>query len=236
MESDIEDVCKIIRRSGGTVPNPNTGRGGRGLPPPPDMIPNPGVQIGHLHEKKLKMVRYYVFHLQRVQQIIDPNTATMDVLQQIYLLKDVDEEDTKPELPEKLLKTDKVHEVIENIESLLMIMKGLNGVPLLYVVRDQVALPTGISDDVDLGFGLPSYSHEMIRRAPHTGVYFRQVQKSVWNIVRHVTHGGTGWNWVQLFARTQDGIDEEVLPRGILYEKYTVVSFVSLALATMSIN
>jgi hypothetical protein len=53
-ESDIEDVCRILRRPGGMIPNPNAGRG-RGIP---DDIPNPGVQIGHLHEKKLKMVRY----------------------------------------------------------------------------------------------------------------------------------------------------------------------------------
>jgi hypothetical protein len=221
-ETDVEDVCKIIQRPGGTVPNPNAGQGGRGLPPPPDFLPNPGVQIGHLHEKKLKMVRYFVFHLQRIQRYFDPAIATMDTLQEIYRLKDVDDKDSKPPLPDKLTKTDKVREVIENIESVLLSMKGINGVPLLYVVRDLVALPTGIGDDVDPGFGLPSYSHEMIRRAPHTGVYFREAQKTVWNIIRHMTHGGPGWNWVQSFARTQDGRNAFLsMKRYYLGESYT---------------
>jgi hypothetical protein len=46
----------------------------------------------------------------------------------------------------------------------------------------------------------------MIQRAPHNGVFFREAKKSVWNVIRHVTHGGPGsWNWVQSFASTQDG-------------------------------
>jgi hypothetical protein len=111
---------------------------------------------------------------------------------------------------------------IENIESELLAMKAINGVPLLYVVRDLVALSTGIGDDVDPGFGQPSYTQEMIRRAPHTGVYFREAQKSVWNVIRHITHGGPGWNWVQSFARTQDGRNAFLsMKRYYLGESYT---------------
>jgi hypothetical protein len=127
----------------------------------------------------------------------------MDILQEINLLKEVNDEELKPALP--VIKTDKVREVIENIESALLTMKGRNGVSLLYFVRELVALPTGIGDDLDLGFGLSTYTQEMIRRAPHTGVYFREAQKSVWSVIRHVTHGGPGWNWVQSFASTKDG-------------------------------
>jgi hypothetical protein len=120
------------------------------------------------------------------------------------------------------MKTDKVREVIENVESVLLNMKGINGVPLLYVVRDQVALPTGIGDDIDEGFGLPTYTQEMIRRAPHTGVYFREAQKTVWSVIRHVTHGGPGWNWVQSFATAQDGRNAFLsMKRYYLGESYT---------------
>jgi hypothetical protein len=166
-ETDIEDVCRIIRRPGGTIPNPAFAQRGRGAQGQPPTVPNPGLQIGHLQEKRLKMVRYFMFHLQRVQRDFDPAVAAMQKLQKIYLLKDVDDENVKVELPDKLTKTDKVREVIENVERALLAMKGINGVPLLYVVRDLVPLPTGIGDDVDPGFGLPSYTHEMIRRAPH---------------------------------------------------------------------
>jgi uncharacterized membrane protein YgcG len=146
----------------------------------------------------------------------------MNTLQEVYLLKEVDDEDQKPTLPEKLTKTDNVREVIENIESILLSTKGINCVPLLYVVRDSVALPTGIGDEVDEGFGLPTYTQEMIRRAPHTGVYFREAQRVVWGIIRHVTHGGPGWNWVQSFATTQDGRNAFLsMKRYYLGESYT---------------
>jgi hypothetical protein len=74
-----------------------------------------GIQIGHLHKKRLKMLRYYMFHLQRIQRNFHPDVATMNILPEIYLLKEVYNEDLKPTLPEKLTKTDKVREVIENI-------------------------------------------------------------------------------------------------------------------------
>jgi hypothetical protein len=49
-EADIEDVCKIIRRPGGTIPNPAFVQAGRGAQQQPPTIPNPGLQIGHLHK------------------------------------------------------------------------------------------------------------------------------------------------------------------------------------------
>jgi hypothetical protein len=104
------------------------------------------------------MLHYYTFHLQRIQRQFDPIQATMNILQEIYLLKDVGDEDVKVDMPAKLVKTDKVREIIENIESVLLRMRVIHGVPLLYVVCDQVALPTNIGEDIDPGFGLPNDS------------------------------------------------------------------------------
>jgi hypothetical protein len=95
-EHNIEDVSKIVRRSGGTIPNPEFEKQpGQGIPPQPAVLPNPGLPIGHLHEKSLKMLRYFIFHLQRVQREFDLVIATMNTLQQVYLLKDVDKEESK---------------------------------------------------------------------------------------------------------------------------------------------
>jgi hypothetical protein len=151
------------------------------------------------------MVRYFVSHLQRMQREFDPAIATMEILQAVYQLKEVDKDEERLKLPDKLVKTDKVREFIDNIESLLLVTKGLNGVPLLYVVRDLAALPTGNGTDIDEGSGLQSHTQEMIRRCPHTGVYFCEAQKVVWSIIQHVTHGGTVCNWVQSFSHAQDG-------------------------------
>jgi hypothetical protein len=100
------------------------------------------------------MLRYFIFHLQRIQRDFEPAVATLHLLHEIYLLKEVDEEETKVELPAKLTKADGVRKVIENIESVLLSKKAINGVPLLYVVRDLVPLPTGIGEEYRLGIWL----------------------------------------------------------------------------------
>ncbi len=39
-DTDIEILCKVVRRPGGTVPNPNAGNAGQ-----PPMLPNPGINV-----------------------------------------------------------------------------------------------------------------------------------------------------------------------------------------------
>jgi hypothetical protein len=47
---------------------------------------------------------------------------------------------------------------------------------------------------------------EMIERGPHTGSYHQLDYKEVWQVVRHVRHGGSGWSLVQSYQqRTCDG-------------------------------
>jgi hypothetical protein len=55
-EKDISEICSNIRKPGGTIPNPvhDPVASVAGRPP---TIPNPGIQIGHIYEKRLKMLR-----------------------------------------------------------------------------------------------------------------------------------------------------------------------------------
>jgi hypothetical protein len=66
----------------------------------------------------------------------------------------------------------------------------------------SVALPLPQDDP---GFGLPSYIKEMIQRIPHVGPDYQTDNHSVWDVIRHVTHGGPAWDWVSHFARNSDG-------------------------------
>jgi hypothetical protein len=56
----IKDMCKNIRRPGGTLPNPNAGQPGA-----PAMIPCNGVAISPTAEERLVLFLYYVHHLKR---------------------------------------------------------------------------------------------------------------------------------------------------------------------------
>ena len=61
-EDDIAEVCSNARKPGRTVPNPAHFAPTTAAPVVPGVpaeIPNPGVHIGHVYEKRLKMVRFY---------------------------------------------------------------------------------------------------------------------------------------------------------------------------------
>jgi hypothetical protein len=103
-------------------------------------------------------------------------------------------------LPTKLSRVDKVREVLEDIDNYLLRKLGASGLPLAYIVRESVALPAD-----DPGYGLPSTSEEMVTRGPHTGAFYEIDNKEVWQVVRHVTHGGPGWSWVQSYQRMCNG-------------------------------
>lgn len=200
-EKDIDDICSNARKPGGTIPNP--AYQARNNPAAPPFLPNAGVQIGHVFVKRLKMLRFYLFHLRRVQRPFQAATATLDVITALYRMYEQEqEEDETKDLPEKLTSVEKVRYTIENIDNYLIRKRGSSGAPLAYVVRESIAPPNAAED---LGFGLPSYSEEMIQRAPHDGIYYQQDNKLVWDVIRHVTHEGPGWSWVQAFQRTRDG-------------------------------
>lgn len=201
IEDDIEELCANVRKPGGTIANPNAN-----IPNQPAVIPNPGQNLGLIQEKRLKMLHYYVHHLRRVQRLpFDRAAATLDRLRTVYLLKTEDETDEELALPEAFTRVDTARVVIENLDNYLRRKRNENGVPIAYVVRDTVALPAANEDP---GFGLPSYLEEMIRRAPHDTPEFENDNMFVWNVIRHITHGGgPAWNWVSRYMRTANGRD-----------------------------
>jgi uncharacterized membrane protein YgcG len=195
-EKDIEKICAVIRKPGGVMINPDAA-----LPNQPPVIPNPGLQCGTILEHRLKMLRYYVFHLTRIQRMpVDPADATLEMIRSVYLIKDQDKPTGEIEKPAPLKKVEHVRTVLENLDAYLLQKRGEKGCPLAYVVRESPGLPAD-----DPGFGLPTHIDEMIARAPHTGIHYQHDNIAVWTVIRHVTHDGPAWNWVSRFQRTRDG-------------------------------
>lgn len=191
-ETDINNICRNCRRPGGLVPGANIAA---------PQVPNPGVTIGHAVVKRLKQFRFYRHHLVRVQRAWVPAGATLARLREVARRQEIEEaEGEETPLPEKFSNVNNVREVLENIQEYLRHKRGVTGIPLAYVTRETVALPLAAADP---GFGLPDYDEEMIRRAPHDGPVYAQDNVTVWQVIRHVTHEGPGWNWVVPFA--QDG-------------------------------
>lgn len=204
-ENEITSICSNVRRPGGVVVNPVAGRGRAAAVAAAagGMMTNPGVLIGYVYEKRLKMLRFYCCYLERVQRDFDDNAATLGVLTNCYGLKELEEaEDDEAKAPEKLSDVKNIRQTLENLDTYLLRKRGSWNIPLAYVVREVVALPAPANDP---GFGMPSYELELIRRAPHDGRYYTEDLKAVWMVIRAITHDGPAWNWVQSFARNLDG-------------------------------
>lgn len=202
-ESDVEEICSNVRKPGGMMVNPNVQV--LNLPGVPMMIANPGLPLGHLFEKRLKMLRYYMFHLKRIQRLpINLVQATLADITSVYVLKESDKNEGTVDLPSQFQKIDNARVILEDLDDYLLRKRGEFGVPLSYITRFEVALPPMYEDP---GFGQPNYVEEMIRRAPHVGPEWQIDNVAVWNVIRHVTHDGPAWNWVSRFARTGNGRD-----------------------------
>jgi hypothetical protein len=86
LEKDITEICSNLRKPGGTLPNPAHDPANP-IPGVPETISNPGIIIGHIYEKHLKFVRYYILHLQRIRRPMVPGTATLARLINCYNTK-----------------------------------------------------------------------------------------------------------------------------------------------------
>ena len=91
MDDDIGDICTNARKPGGTIPNPahNLANPVAGIPV---MIPHLGILIGHMYQKWLKMLCYYVHHLVKIQCTFNAGQATLACLTQLYHFSEQEEQ------------------------------------------------------------------------------------------------------------------------------------------------
>jgi hypothetical protein len=132
-----------------------------------------------------------------------------------------------------MTKVDDSKKAIEDIDDWLSRRLGDSGAPMSYITRDD-EIPPDI--DEDPGFGAPTLIQELIRRTRHEGPDFEHDVVEVWNMIRHVTHGGPGWNWVSRYARTQNGREAYfAFKRHYLGESYTqrTVAYADKTLQTL---
>jgi len=140
--------------------------------------------------------------MNRIQREFTANGATLARISELWRFKESidEEEDDEVKFPDPLKTIENVRQTLEDIDHYLNRKRGVDGVPLAYIVRDSVAIPAGSPD-----YGLPTFDAEMLARAPHTGTAFQQDNKMVWAMLRAVFHGGPGWNWISAFARPTNG-------------------------------
>jgi hypothetical protein len=82
-EKDITEICTNKRNPGGTDPNPAFDPASP-VPGVLHMIPNPGIQFRYVYDKRPNFLRYYLLHIQRIQQPMGVAHATLARLTTCY--------------------------------------------------------------------------------------------------------------------------------------------------------
>ena len=208
-QDEIKSMCtNIHKNTSATVPfvaggvdggrGGCGGRGGRG--PAGPVVHAPIVTITATHERNLKLMRFYLLHLDRTQRPFVAANIDNNTLLNAMTQRDIEEykREHPPKLPEKMKSVLNIRAAIEDIENYLGTTLGMSGTPLAYVTRETVA-------PVDDDYGGKFDEREMIMRAPHTPPYYMQDNSSVWSLMRAVLYDTDGWSWISQFERLKNG-------------------------------
>ena len=120
MEEDISNICSNVRKPGGVLPNPmhDLQNVVAGIPL---KILNPGVNVGHVHEKWLKALWYYTYHIMHIQCPFTVASVTLVQITALYQHKEQEDEySNEIMLPEKLASVDNIRMALEDLDEYLL--------------------------------------------------------------------------------------------------------------------
>ena len=196
-DSDIENLCKVLRRPGGTIPAGAAGA----------VAPDPGVQVSLRAESNLKLARYWLRHRVRISRAVTVPSITIDNIEMTRELRVWEDAHENPkEVP--TIDTRDWPKTIEAMEEYLRNYLGETGIPLAYVVRKNEAVKPEADDPPG---NYTSSVDEMIARAPHKDVadaylpvYLSDRQK-VWKLLADICRDTECWTYIKPAQRTRNG-------------------------------
>ena len=201
-DTEVENLCKTIRRPGGTVDNPDAEGAGQ-----PAVIPDHGIRISLIAVSQLKLMCYYLRFKQRTSRPLTAQEITVENVQRYREHKEWEKTHKDPTVPELTFKD--WPRTIEAIHEHLRNCLGTSKIPLAYVVRDELDPPAGNDDEYE------TFQDELIARAPirvpaanmewtYTHAYLQDREK-VYDIIAGLTREHTCWTYVRAATRRRDG-------------------------------
>ncbi|KAI2512366.1 hypothetical protein MHU86_2028 [Fragilaria crotonensis] len=200
-DDEIESLCKVIRRPGGTIPPPAGAAAGAA------QVQNPGVQVNLRAELNLKLLSFYLRHQVRVSRTVAVASVTLDNIRSIRELREFESTYKNPDdLP--TINPKDWPKTMEAIDEYLRSVLGERKIPLAYVIRKN----EDIAPDTET---FPTVQDEMIGRAPHFSINAEGVRvpdpvylvnrEKVWDIVSRITRKEAAWTYVKPAQKTRDG-------------------------------
>lgn len=198
-DDDIETLCKVVRRPGGTIPNP--------VGDEPQLVPDPGVPVSMRAENNLKLAAYWVRHQRRVSREPVAVNITLDNVRHLRELRDLEKDYNAPTETPKIDEKDWT-KTLEGLVEYLRACPGETKIPLSYVTRKtREVLP----EHQDPSGNYPDAFDEMVNRAPHFQANnaehptFLNDNRAVWQIISDWCRDDPCWTYVKPFQRRRDG-------------------------------
>ena len=205
-DDEAEGPCSVVRKPGGTIPNPNAGAAGQ-----PATIPDPGNAVSKRAENNLKLACFFVRHRTRISRPINVAGVTLDLVRQMRDLKQAEEDHEDPEPPKKLINDKDWPKTMEGLQEYLRSCLGVTKIPLAYVIRDTMIVPTAADDPPD---NYATDIDEMIARAPIRNAadngftaHYLTDREAVWDKISNLTRDQQCWTYIKPAQRARDGRD-----------------------------
>lgn len=220
-DSTTDEICRSLRRPGGTIPNPVIAAAvAVGIPPPanvPNMIPHPGFPAPALAIANMKVVHYIVKLKWRMSRPIAPAEITQQVLDNHRSMMEIDANRTDADKPKLGKKWTSNLRTIE--EWLSSCYSPVTGNPLAYVIRAYMGVAPSANDPPA---NYKDRATEIIVRAPmflldaagnavmvgnrrQMEPYFEADNERVWTLLSDLLKYTDAWTYMQSFVRSKDG-------------------------------
>ena len=200
-DKEVASLCKVVRRPGGTMVNPQAVVVGQ-----PAAIPNPGLSVSLRAENNLKLACYFIRYRGRTSRTCDPSDITLANVRSLRGHKEWEEQHEDLEAPE--INPRDWPRTIDSLEEWLRGNLGLTKIPLMYVVRDEIEVKPS-ADDPEANYD--TKQDELISRAPihdATGVptaTYLADRGRVWDLLSEITRNKECWSYVRPAQRKRDG-------------------------------
>jgi hypothetical protein len=183
-DDEVENLCKVIRKPGGTIVNPNAAVEGQ-----PPTIPNPGIAVTLRAENNLKLACYFLHYKKRTSRMVTPADITLESVRMYHEYKNWEEEHKDVDPPE--INAKDWPRTMDAIDEWLRGCLGVTNILLAYVVQPTIEIPT---DDPPIqgataGSWHPDYLADSVR---------------VWEKLSDLTREQECWSYVRPAQHTRD--------------------------------
>jgi len=159
------------------------------------------VHFGLQRTKRLKGLMHWAQDCYRCGETPDINDFNLDeansALMRAKARKDMKDSKEKVDKPSPLKGGNEFVKFISQLENYLESIIGVNGVPLKYIIRQEVQ--PGLQEQFD------SYHQKVIATAPLQGVYFSEDARTVHRLIAELTHGLPSEEYIKQLKRKANG-------------------------------